>query len=145
MAVSLIVQLLFFVLPLNEDVDMDRRVEVTIELMKTNGRHCLSMADMARKVGLSPWYFTHLFKAETSKSPIRYLKELRMHKAEEMFTETLLNLKEVVYAVGLSDRSHFSREFKGLHGLTPKEFISQRRIYCKVRPSAAPLRNKPGH
>jgi AraC-like DNA-binding protein len=117
----------FFCTALNEDVDMDGRVKATIGLMKTSSRHCPSVADMARAVGLSPWYFTRLFKSETSKSPTKYLQELRMQKAEEMFAKTLLSLKEVVYAVGLNDRSHFSREFKRLHGLTPKQFIAQRR------------------
>ena len=114
---------------------MDKRIETAIELMRADGRHCLSVADMARIVGLSPWHFTHLFKTETSRSPKEYLKEVRMQKAREMFTRTLLNPKEVVYALGLNDRCHFSREFKRLHGLTPKEFIIQRRTYLKSRPS----------
>jgi AraC family transcriptional regulator len=110
---------------------MDRRVCATIEIMKTKNRHRLSVADLARMVKLSPWHFTHLFKAETSKSPMQYLKQVRMQQAEEMFRETSLSLKEVVSAIGLSDRSHFSREFKRLHGVTPKEFIAQQRTYCK--------------
>ena len=116
---------------------MDRRVCATIEIMKTKSRHGLLVADLARMVKLSRWHFTHLFKAETSKSPMQYLKEVRMQQAEEMLRETSLSLKEVASAIGLSDRSHFSREFKKLHGLTPKEFIAQRRTYCQeYRPSA---------
>jgi transcriptional regulator GlxA family with amidase domain len=117
---------------------MDRRVEATIELMKTNGRLYFSTSEMARIVGLSPCHFARLFKTETSKSPTRFLKEVRMQKAEEMFTKTALNLKEVVYAVGQSDRCHFSREFERLHGLTPKEFVSQRRCYSEDRVWAVP-------
>jgi two-component system response regulator YesN len=123
---------------------MDRRVEAAIELMKNNSRHCLSVSDMAQMVGLSPWYFSHLFKTETSKSPIRYLQEVRMQQAERMCLKTLLSLKEVVAALGLRDRSHFSREFKRLHGLTPKEYIEQRRTYCEGRPATVP-RDKIGH
>lgn len=108
---------------------MDRRVRATIEVMRTDGHHRLSVTGLARMVELSPWYFTHLFKAETSKSPIQYLKESRMQLAEEMLRETSLSLKEVVSAIGLSDRSHFSREFKRLHGMTPREFVRQRRTY----------------
>ena len=62
---------------------------------------------------------------------MQYLKEVRMQQAEEMLRNTSLTVKEVVYAVGLNDRSHFSREFKRLHGLTPKEFITQQRNYAE--------------
>jgi AraC-like DNA-binding protein len=110
---------------------MDRRVQASIEIIKANSQKGLSVADLAQWVGLSPWRFTHLFKAATSKSPLRYLKEVRMQQAEEMLRETSLSVKEVVSALGLSDRSHFSREFKTLHGLTPREFIAQCRKYCK--------------
>ncbi|HWY53737.1 MAG TPA: AraC family transcriptional regulator [Terriglobales bacterium] len=112
---------------------MDRRVKAAIQLMKTNGHRYFSIADMARGVGLSPCYFAHLFKTETSKSPMRYRQELRMQQAEELCAKTLLSLKEVVFALGLKDRSHFSREFKRLHGMTPKEFIAQRRSYREDR------------
>ncbi len=102
---------------------------MAIEVMKTKSRQGLSVADLAKMVKLSRWHFTHLFKAETSKSPMQYLKEVRMQEAEEMLRKTSLSVKEVVSAVGLSDRSHFSREFKTRHGLAPKAFIAQRRIY----------------
>jgi len=52
-----------------------------------------------------------------------------MQQAEGMLMGTSLTVKEVVSAIGLNDRSHFSREFKALHGLTPTEFVRQRRIY----------------
>jgi AraC-like DNA-binding protein len=122
---------------------MDKRVKAAIELMKSNGRRRLSITDMARVVGLSPWYFTHLFKTATSKSPVKYLQEVRMQKAEMMFTKTKLSLKEVIYDVGLSDRSHFSREFKRRHGLTPKEFIAQRRSHVEGRTSAVGRETNP--
>jgi AraC family transcriptional regulator len=122
---------------------MDRRVQASIELIKNDSRHRLSVADLARGVMLSPWHFTHLFKAEISKSPMQYLKEVRMQQAQQMLMETSLSVKEVVSAVGLSDRSHFSREFKTLHGLTPKEFILLRRSY---RSNLGPLtRSKSSH
>jgi AraC-like DNA-binding protein len=124
---------------------MDKRVETAIELMRANGRYCFSVAELARIVGLSPWHFTHLFRTETCKSPKEYLKEVRMQKAQEMFTRTLLNPKEVLYALGLNDRSHFSREFKRLHGLTPKEFIVRRRGYLTKPTPGDQSENKSGH
>jgi AraC-like DNA-binding protein len=123
--------------PPNEDVEIDRRVQATIEIMKASSRRGISVGDLARMVRLSRCHFAHLFKGETSKSPLQYLKQVRMEQAEEMLRETSLSLKEVVFAIGLSDRSHFSREFKKLYGLTPKTFIAERRVYCKeCRPTA---------
>lgn len=123
---------------------MDKRVEATIKIMKSAEPQCTSVLELARIVGLSPWHFTHLFKTETSKTPIRYLKEIRMQRAEELLLNTLLSLKEIVYAVGLSDRSHFSRDFKRLHGLTPKEFMTQKRSYC-ADPNPIIVRNQSRH
>ncbi len=130
-AFPFVATLLFIILParLHEDTEMDRRVHASLELMKTKGRQDLSVGDLAQMVKLSPWHFTHLFKAETSKPPMQYLKELRMKKAEQMLVNTSLSVKEIVSALGLIDRSHFSREFKILHGLTPKKFIAQHRNY----------------
>jgi AraC-like DNA-binding protein len=108
---------------------MDKRVEAAIECMKADRRRSFSVVELARRVGLSPWHFIRLFKIETSKSPLTYLRELRMQHAEDLCMKTLLNLKEVVSEVGLKDRSHFSREFKRRHGMTPKEFIAQRRSF----------------
>jgi AraC-like DNA-binding protein len=40
-----------------------------------------------------------------------------MQQAREMLTCTSLSVKEVVSALGLNDRSHFSRMFKSLVGV----------------------------
>lgn len=80
---------------------MDRRVQASIELMKANGRRRLALTDLAKAVNLSPWRFAHVFKAETSRSPMQHMKRIRMQVAEGMLRETFLSVKEVVSAVGL--------------------------------------------
>lgn len=122
---------------------MDKRVQSTIEFMKSNPRRATSVSDLAKLVQLSPWHFTHLFKSETSKSPIQYLNEIRMEQARQMLISTSLSIKEIVSALGLSDRSHFSRNFKTSVGVTPKEFISQHRRYDSS--SFRPTRSKSSH
>lgn len=114
---------------------MDRRVKAAIDVIEHDCRRSVSVATLARMVGLSPWHFTHLFKAATSKPPLKYLQDVRMQKARAMLTRTTLSVKEIIYNVGLHDRSHFSREFKRLHGLTPKEFIAQHRAYNETHAS----------
>ncbi|MNN69987.1 HTH-type transcriptional activator RhaS [compost metagenome] len=60
--------------------------------------------------------------AITNLSLNNYVKNYRLNKAKEMLISTM-NISEVAYAVGFSDRKYFSKEFKKLFGQNPSEFI----------------------
>jgi two-component system, response regulator YesN len=45
-----------------------------------------------------------------------------MRKAKELLEESFLNVKQVMFEVGISDRRHFAREFRDLYGRTPTEY-----------------------
>lgn len=82
-------------------------------------------AALALDVNLSPSRFAHLFRHETGYSPSRYLHTLRMERARLLLHRTFLSVREVMVQVGLSDASHFSREFSKYHGISP---IAVRRV-----------------
>jgi AraC-like DNA-binding protein len=42
-----------------------------------------------------------------------------MRKAKELLEKTFLNAKQVMFEVGISDRTHFARDFRELYGRTP--------------------------
>ncbi len=90
--------------------------------MKGAQRHRLSLSKMAETVNLSPTHLCYLFKSETGTPPARYLRRLRMQNAATLLAETFLSVKEVMARVGFSDESHFVRDFKRIHGLTPTEY-----------------------
>jgi len=77
---------------------------------------------LARGVQLSSSHLRHLFKAETAVTPTQYLKSLRMRQAKKMMGEGCFSVKEVMTRVGLSDKSHFERDFKKVFGLTPAQY-----------------------
>ena len=56
---------------------------------------------------------------ETGTAPAQHLKSLRMRKAKELLEETFLNVKQIMFEVGISDRRHLARE---LYGRTPTEY-----------------------
>jgi transcriptional regulator GlxA family with amidase domain len=101
---------------------MDRRIRVAVERLHADLCTRTSVAELARSVALSRWRFCHLFKIEMSESPSHYVGTLRMREAQKMLSETFLSVKEIRAKLGNIDRSHFSREFKKLCGLTPTEF-----------------------
>ncbi len=101
---------------------MDRRVKTAIEIMHLEGDRNLQVREVAQRVNLSPWHFTRLFKAETAVSPKRYVRCLKITKAQELLSETFLSVKEIAANVGFGDRSHFSRDFKKMCGKAPSDF-----------------------
>lgn len=70
---------------------------------------------------LSPSRFRHLFKEETGLSPAQYIKRLRLGYARQLLEQSTLSVKEVMAAAGINDFSHFVRDFKTMHGLTPSK------------------------
>src|ERR1700719_2675645 len=101
---------------------IDRRIRAVVEHLHANLCMRISVPDLARSVNMSRWHFCHLFKTEMSQSPSHYMRTLRMREAQKMLSETFLSVKEIRATLGNIDRSHFSREFKKLCGLTPTEF-----------------------
>jgi len=101
---------------------MAERVKRVIELMQGDPSRSFTLGKMARSVNLSPPYFCYLFKTITGIPPAKYLKALRMQQAAILLTTTFLSVKEIVGRVGLTDESHFVRDFKRFYGVTPSEY-----------------------
>jgi AraC family transcriptional regulator, arabinose operon regulatory protein len=77
---------------------------------------------LAALVNLSASRFRHLFKHETGTSPRQYLRELRFRKAEVMLATTFTSVKEIAEAIGFGPLTHFMKDFKERHGMTPREY-----------------------
>jgi two-component system, response regulator YesN len=101
---------------------MDDRVRHALRLISEDLRRPLVLAEVARSVNLSGTWLRTLFRAETGVTPARHLKSLRMRKAKELLEESFLNVKQVMFGVGISDRRHFAREFCERYGRTPREY-----------------------
>ncbi len=59
-------------------------------------------------------------KAISNLSLNNYVKTYRLNKAKELLTSAM-NISEIAYAVGFSDRKYFSKEFKKQFGYNPSE------------------------
>lgn len=104
---------------------MDKRVEKIIQMMREDVRGELSLADLAQSVNLSVWRLCHIFKSDVGMPPIRYLRQLRMERAKHLLESSFLSVKEIGFQVGLSDESHFVRDFKSIYGFSPALYRSQ--------------------
>jgi|RhiMetdeSRZDD1v2_1073273.scaffolds.fasta_scaffold112482_2 transcriptional regulator GlxA family with amidase domain len=101
---------------------MDHRVQSVIDAMQLHLDEPLSVHELARAVNLSPWHLCHIFKSETRRAPLQYLRDLRMQRAKSLLETTFLSVKQVMIEVGVKDESHFVRDFKRIHGLSPAKY-----------------------
>jgi AraC family transcriptional regulator len=90
--------------------------------MRRDLRAKLTLHDMARAVNLTSFHFCHLFKAQTGRSPAKYLKAMRLERARELLETTSLSVKEIRALVGINDESHFARDFRATYGITAQAY-----------------------
>lgn len=125
---------------------MEHRVRQAIALAEESLHKGWSPAKLAASVNLSPSRLHQLFKEETGLPPARYLRQLRMRRAKELLETTHLSVKQVMAGVGVSDESHFVRDFKKTCGLTPARYRERFRNNGAHAPSTPPLLlRRPSH
>ena len=101
---------------------IDPRVSWTVAHMQRHLAEHMAITELATRVNLSPSRFRALFTAQTGVGPAQYLQWLRLRRARLLLERTFLSVKEVMSLVGYNDPSHFTRDFRRLHGNTPSSF-----------------------
>jgi transcriptional regulator GlxA family with amidase domain len=99
---------------------VDPRITATVALMQQRFGQPIPIVDLAAAVNLSPSRFRHLFTSQVGVGPAVYLQRLRLRRARLLIERTFLSVKEVMALVGYNDPSHFSRDFRRLHGVSPR-------------------------
>lgn len=82
----------------------------------------LSVPSLAAKYDLSPKYFGMLFKQATNKSVSQYIRDIRIHAAMEILSNSNLTLEQISDTVGFENSFYFSNCFKKVTGITPSEY-----------------------
>lgn len=73
--------------------------------------------------GISSKQLYRKIKPLTGLSPVEYIKSIRMKKAAMLLEQRKFSVAEVMYMVGFSSHSYFSKCFQAAFGKTPKEFM----------------------
>lgn len=86
----------------------------------------LDLAELGRRVGLSPYHLHRLYRATWGLTPAEHRLEARLREARRMLLAGLPPA-EVAQANGFADQSHLSRAFRRLMGLPPVAWLRQMR------------------
>jgi len=84
----------------------------------------ISLNELAQHVGLSPYYFLRVFRAEVGMPPYTYLESVRISHAQKLI-EVGRSLIDTALDVGFSSQSHMTNSFKKIIGVTPGQYANQ--------------------
>ena len=99
--------------------DVIHRVQEEIDL---HYYEPLTLTSLAQKYSVDHSYLSRCFKQETGENLMMYLAKRRMEKAVEHMKEGKVGLTEISFLVGYDDYTYFSRVFKKIMGMSPREY-----------------------
>lgn len=82
----------------------------------------ISLDQVAAMVGLTPTYFSALFKKMTNETFVKYRINKRMERAKELLAVPHIRIVDVASEVGYEDYPHFTKTFKKIVGLSPSDY-----------------------
>lgn len=98
-------------------------VKMAIDYIEQNYNREISLDDVAKYVGVTPQHFSKIFKQETGTNYVDWITELRLEQAKQLLIESKHTMKEICFLVGYKDPNYFSRIFKKMVGMPPRDFI----------------------
>jgi len=84
-----------------------------------------SVEDLGNELAFSRMQLYRKLKALTGYSPNEYIRNYRLKQAAKLLQKRDLNVTEVLYEIGFSNKSYFTKCFKEMYNMTPKEYSKQ--------------------
>ncbi|MFC5195580.1 helix-turn-helix transcriptional regulator [Bizionia hallyeonensis] len=97
-------------------------IKTVSDYVNENSETQITITDLYGKFGLSPSKLQEGFKLMHGHTVTEYIREVRIKKAEGLLKNTDMNISQVVYTIGLTSRSYFSKIFKEKYNCSPKDY-----------------------
>jgi len=98
-------------------------VDRAASFMSTHFASHLDVDWIAKNVSfISASHLTRLFREKMGQSPYAFLKQTRLERAAMLIRSTPEKILQVAHRVGYKNVSHFVRDFRAYHGVTPLHY-----------------------
>ncbi len=84
-----------------------------------------SVDQLAQTAGISRAAFAQKFRRLSGDTPAHYLTRIRIQRAMDLLRSSVDSVERIAEAVGYNDSFVFSKAFKRIQGISPKEFRKQ--------------------
>ncbi|MGP9633483.1 GlxA family transcriptional regulator [Halomonas sp. AOP43-A1-21] len=92
-----------------------------VALMERHLEAPLSLADIAKRSGVSSRQLQRLFEQQLSASPRQWYQQLRLMRAQRLLAETDMGVLAIGIACGFTSSSSFARAYRAYFGHSPAE------------------------
>lgn len=96
--------------------------EQIMEFINENFMYEISISTLSEIFNLTPNYISSLFHKKTNMKLVDYLSKVRIIKAQNLLSETDMNVEEICESIGYHSTRHFSKLFKNYTGYSPVEY-----------------------
>ena len=101
----------------------EKLIENAIKYVEANiSRSDLSVEELSHELGMSR---VHLYKKLlqiTGKTPIEFIRVIRLKRAAQLLRESQQNVSEIAYQLGFNNPKYFSKYFKDEFGVLPSVY-----------------------
>lgn len=106
----------------SQDARKVTQISPAINYIDANYDKPITLADIARASYISVSRLAHIFKEQMGITLIDYLTSVRIERAKQLLLATEQSCTEICFQVGYNNQSYFTRTFKRLVGMTPRQF-----------------------
>lgn len=102
--------------------DNNQLINRLTHYMNENIDRKLTIDDLSHFINLSPSYLHRIFTKHFGVAPLHYFSKLKMNMACDLLLNTSLKINQISAKLSYNDSMYFSRQFKKIIGVSPKEF-----------------------
>jgi len=104
------------------------QIKPAIDFIHSNYEKPITLADVAKSSHLSVSRLAHVFKEQAGITIVDYITNVRIEVAKNLLIATNKSCTEICFEVGYNNQSYFTRTFKDLTGMTPRQFRNKNRV-----------------
>ncbi|MDP5210767.1 helix-turn-helix domain-containing protein [Microbulbifer sp. 2205BS26-8] len=101
------------------------KIKKPVEYIKNNYVRNITIEELAEVASLSVSALERRFKKYLKKTPMQFLREIRLENSRRMLVETQMPVSEIAYSSGFASHSYFSRHFKAMFGFLPANYRAE--------------------
>lgn len=100
----------------------DDRIQRSLSFIRKNIYTSINLDILSERLFLSKDHFIRLFKKEVGSTPLQYINQKKIEKAQLKLITDDTPIKDIAHMLAFDDHAYFNRLFKKITGMTPLEY-----------------------